>query len=221
MELKIKSQQDTLLELEEKIYGAYDAFLSILPFAYKVDLWRYCLLYFYNGVYADHEVQFKLKLKKIVSMFTTYKGSQKMFVCYDRNTSKGIAKKLWNGFLISTEQYNPYWLLAIQFCISNIQAQLYNDILDITGPGLLRQVVNIVVQSQLQELDRFQPVFVMLCSRAGAHHSRLETMFEGDIEFATLDGEGHHDQYGTAFREHRVYNLTHYKIMEQRKKEEI
>ena len=33
--------------------NVYNAYSRIIPGAFKADLWRYCILYIYGGVYAD------------------------------------------------------------------------------------------------------------------------------------------------------------------------
>ena len=35
---------------DEKVYNAYS---RIIPGAFKADLWRYCVLYIYGGIYVD------------------------------------------------------------------------------------------------------------------------------------------------------------------------
>jgi mannosyltransferase OCH1-like enzyme len=31
----------------------YDAYVRLIPYAYKCDLWRYCVLYIHGGIYLD------------------------------------------------------------------------------------------------------------------------------------------------------------------------
>ena len=44
---------DDLLRREEGVVGSYEAFQQLGPFAFKVDLWRYAMLYACGGVYVD------------------------------------------------------------------------------------------------------------------------------------------------------------------------
>ena len=38
-------------------FDVLTAFNTLIPGAYKADLWRYCILYFYGGIYID--IKFK------------------------------------------------------------------------------------------------------------------------------------------------------------------
>jgi len=104
-----------------------DAFDCLKPGAYKADLWRYCVLYKYGGVYMDIKFKCLRKLKDIMT------GN---FVVMDRPEwfrSIGI----YNAFMIFNKEH-PFLLKAIEKTVSNVQKRKYgyNDLYP-TGPGML------------------------------------------------------------------------------------
>jgi mannosyltransferase OCH1-like enzyme len=48
----------------KKVLDAYD---TLLPGAYKADLWRYCVLYIHGGVYVDIKAQLLVSLNDVIS----------------------------------------------------------------------------------------------------------------------------------------------------------
>ena len=131
-----KSMRALSADLEHVgIRGAYLAFEKVRPMAYKVDLWRYALLWKYGGVYMDHEVLLQKPLLDIIDF------EQPLFACSDPILHDGIPNKLWNG-LIACRAGSPTMLEAARLTIENIQNEVYDHFLDISGPGLLRLAVN-------------------------------------------------------------------------------
>jgi hypothetical protein len=66
-------------EFPPQVLYAYD---SLMPDSYKEDLWKYCILYRYGGIYQD------IKLAPIDSFSFYNVISEKQYFCYDTDTNK-------------------------------------------------------------------------------------------------------------------------------------
>jgi mannosyltransferase OCH1-like enzyme len=101
------------------------AFDSLIPGAYKADLWRYCVLYIYGGIYLDIKFHCTNGFKLIAVTEEEH---------FARDRPEGC---LYNGF-ISVLPKNEILLKCIHQIISNVKTKYYGDRdLFITGPGLL------------------------------------------------------------------------------------
>jgi len=114
-----------------------DAFDSLIPGAYKADLWRYCILYKKGGVYMD------IKLKPIVKLSTLI--SRNNFYYVDDSPSKKLCdykRGIYNAFMISYP-YNNIFKLCINKIVDNVKNNFYgNNTLAITGPCLMGNILN-------------------------------------------------------------------------------
>ncbi len=112
----------------ERVLKAYD---KIIPWAYKSDLVRYALLYFFGGIYID----LKLILNKIDEEFFKREYN---FAYAMRRVKWLDCPKVENSFLYFKNSKNDYLLNAINLIVENIENNNYgNHCLAITGPGLL------------------------------------------------------------------------------------
>ena len=104
------------------VLTAYD---KLIPGAYKADLWRYCILYKYGGIYID----IKYKMNDNVKLID--------FVDSEHWVSDGDYKGIYNGFLVCLPG-NIILQRAICEIISHTKIGYYgkND-LEPTGPKLL------------------------------------------------------------------------------------
>jgi len=102
---------------------------SLIPMSYKSDLWRFCLLYIYGGIYYDIKFQ-------VMNNFTFHKFLDKEYFCND-------TFEFNNGFntltgLLVCKPRNQYLLIAIKSICQNIHDNYYGEnCLMPTGPGLL------------------------------------------------------------------------------------
>lgn len=108
---------------------AYD---TLIPGAYKADLWRYCVLYIYGGVYADIKSVCKINLTEIIdSPFISVR---------DRSTDC-----IANSFICTVPKH-PFLKRAIEISVKNILNNNYGESsLDITGPRVLGRALNDVL----------------------------------------------------------------------------
>lgn len=103
----------------------FDAFNSLIPGAYKADLWRYCILYKRGGIYLD------IKYKP-VNNFKFIAMTKKEHWVLDMD---GIG--IYNALMIC-KAGNPILLGAINKIVENVQSKYYgSNPLEPTGPLLL------------------------------------------------------------------------------------
>ena len=137
------------------VEGAYSAFDSVIPWAFKADIWRYAVLWRYGGVYLDHECILVDNLQHVVE---TLQKDGSFQTCSDTMANGGIPKKLWQGFLVA-DAGEPILLRALRIAIDNVKNRRYpSDTLDFTGPGVLRQAA---------------PKFEPSCSKKGWNGGKL------------------------------------------------
>jgi len=107
---------------EDTIY-AYD---SLVPGAYKADLWRYCILYVYGGIYLD----IKYKCVNDFKLSTLMNKEQ-----YVRDYFDGI----YQAFLICLPK-NEILMKCIHQIIIHVKTKSYlATALSITGPQLINK----------------------------------------------------------------------------------
>lgn len=109
-------------EFGEKYKNAY---LSLVPGAYRADFWRYCMLYKFGGVYADAKTTLFRNLDEII------RPQDELVLVRDIPS-----QCLLNGF-IGCKKNHPLLKIAIDMCLEQIENRKYGvDPLDITGPHL-------------------------------------------------------------------------------------
>ena len=139
---------------EEDVVFAFD---TLIPGAYKADLWRLCILFVYGGIYIDIKYQ-------CVNGFTFTNIIDKEYLTLDipsifwTNTMHGI----YNGFMVSKPR-NPFLWNGIRKIVTNVKEKIYGKTcLFPTGPGLLGDLYfeNINETEFINKLDNeFECVF--------------------------------------------------------------
>jgi mannosyltransferase OCH1-like enzyme len=111
-----------------EVLHAYD---SLIPGAYKADLWRYCVLFIVGGIYID--IKFKMTNQfKLIHLI-----KDEHFVL-DANK-----KGLYNAFMICRPG-NELLFKAINMIVQNVKHKFYgNSFLEPTGPKLLAQIISL------------------------------------------------------------------------------
>ncbi len=119
---------------EKRVLKAFD---SLIPGAYKADLWRYCILYKEGGVYADAKQVNLVPLKKIID--------PKMDFISVKDRPKNA---IYNAFICTVPRH-PFMKKAIDLSVDNILNRRYNTSnLDITGPETLGKAVLSLTKSE-------------------------------------------------------------------------
>ena len=106
------------------------AFDSLIPGAYKADLWRYCVLYVYGGIYLD--IKYKcindFKLDKLVNK---------------EHYVKDYYDGIYQALLVCLPK-NEILMKCIHQIIINVKTKSYlSDPLSITGPQLMNKYFKI------------------------------------------------------------------------------
>lgn len=123
----------------------YDAYVRLIPHAYKCDLWRYCVLYIHGGIYLDIGY-FPINNFKFIDII-----DQEHFVQDIQESGSGI----WNGFIV-VKPNNPILLSIINNIVQNVNVQYYGEsALSPTGPLLFKKHFP---KTELQKIDYFLDV---------------------------------------------------------------
>lgn len=106
-----------------EVVKAYD---SLIPGAFRADLWRYCMLYLYGGVYIDH------KLIPLSPLRDVIRKDDALVICLEPKGGIG----LYNAFIACIPQH-PLMKAAIDLCVSNVSNKRNDGMLAPTGPVCL------------------------------------------------------------------------------------
>lgn len=111
------------------IEGVLEAYDGLVPGAYKADLWRYCIIYRYGGIYLD--IKFKpvndFKFKELV---------YKEHFVLDR--ADLIGRPAVYNALIVAKAGNPILKQCIEKIVFNVKTRNYGKCkLDVTGPTMM------------------------------------------------------------------------------------
>lgn len=131
-----KNDRDIFIKenFDEQIY---DAYCKIIPGAFKADLWRYCVLYKYGGVYVDIDTLCLSGIDKFLTDETEF------MVPIDLNTNPQEGQHNLFNTLIASIPGNPILLNAIERIVSNVENKtIPKSKLDFCGPGLLGRAAN-------------------------------------------------------------------------------
>ena len=110
------------------VITAYD---SLIPGAYKADLWRYCILYKRGGVYMDIKYKCADDVKLIDLVDKEY---------YVEDRPQHENRGVYNGVMIC-EKGDPKLLKAIYSIVDHVKQKYYGETpLFPTGPGLLGKI---------------------------------------------------------------------------------
>ena len=162
----IECEQFLKDNFDEKIYNTY---CKIIPGAYKSDLWRYCILYKYGGIYADIDT---LCLGNIDSFLN---DNIEFMVPIDLNQHPNEGKhNLFNTF-IATVPKSPILLHCIKRIVNYVENSIRpSSLLDFSGPGVLGRSTNIYLN--LPETNSF-------VGNEGIHGNIHFLKFESRIEY--------------------------------------
>jgi mannosyltransferase OCH1-like enzyme len=118
---------------DDKLILAYN---TLIPTAFKADLWRYYILHKYGGIYLDSSHIANIPYDEIIN-------SEKEIFVKDSLDEYGIN----NSFIVCCKN-NKVLQKAIELCVNNVENKRYDlRFLEITGPQLLensyREIYNI------------------------------------------------------------------------------
>jgi mannosyltransferase OCH1-like enzyme len=96
--------------------SAVDAFDSLIPGAYKADLWRLCVLYQFGGIYMDGTLE-------CLGNFKLYSLIDKEHFVIDRQHH---SPHIYNAFMVCNPN-NPFLIEAIEQIIKNVTNKYYGE----------------------------------------------------------------------------------------------
>jgi FkbM family methyltransferase len=115
---------------DERVLDAYN---NLIPGAYKADLWRYCVMYIYGGIYLDIKFNCINDFKLLELTDKEYYVNDLRLHPYGNEPYKG----LWNGLIVSKPN-NKIMIKCINQIVFNSEHSYYGlGIYDPTGPVLL------------------------------------------------------------------------------------
>jgi len=124
------------------------AFDALIPGAYKADLFRYCILYIYGGIYLDIKY-YGINGFKFITL------TEKEYLVQDLEKSGG---GIYNALMICKPGNVLLWD-AIQKIKYNVETKFYGNItLEPTGPILLKQLLTSYEsesESELKEIELY------------------------------------------------------------------
>ena len=117
--------------------NVYQAFLRILPGAFKADFWRYCVLYIYGGVYVDMDTICMSSIDDLLDEHIDF------MTPIDLNNHPSYGKyNLFNCFIASAPKHPILWE-CIQIIVHNVENNIVPfSNLDFSGPGVLGKATN-------------------------------------------------------------------------------
>ena len=143
--------------------NVYNAYNRIIPGAFKADLWRYCILYIYGGVYIDIDTI-------CLNPIDTFLDENIEFVTpVDLNNCPTIGThNLFNTFIASVPKH-PILLDCINRIVYNIENNIIpHSNLDFSGPGILGRATNTFLN--LHEETTF-------IGKQGLHNEKLYLLY--------------------------------------------
>lgn len=109
-----------------------EAYESLIPISYKCDLWRFCVLYIFGGIYVDIKLQSEGNFR--------YKDlTDQEYFCSDGTYMKNGKeyRSICTG-IIAVKKHNVIMLQSIINIVHNVQTANYGDNpWHVTGPRLL------------------------------------------------------------------------------------
>jgi mannosyltransferase OCH1-like enzyme len=171
---------------DESVLNAFD---SLIPGAYKADLWRYCVLYKNGGVYLDIKYLPFNNFK-----FINLVEKEHWVLDVDKNA-------IYNALIVARPN-NEILLKAINKIIENVKNKFYGcSCLHPTGPLMLSELFT---EYEKKNIDMFHDFYLSLNNRF--------IFLRGYIIFKSYNGylEEHNknkkvEYYGNLWYNHQIY----------------
>lgn len=140
-------------EYIKKYYpDALDAYDSLVPGAYKADLFRHIRLYNEGGIYFDSPMNIPENIKILGDII---QPDDEFVASYDNKIEKNGIRYIYNAFLASVPKH-PIIKKVIDMSIKAIMNKDYrHDDLSITGPGILGEAAHEVGLSENKNNVRY------------------------------------------------------------------
>ena len=169
-----------------------DAYDKLIPLSYKSDLWRYCVLYKYGGIYLD------IKFKPINNFKFISIVDKEHFTKDFETSGRGVC----TCFIVSKPN-NDKLLKAIEGIVENVKNIYYgNGTLEPTGPLHLRKFFT------QEEYDNFEYEYIydngLFISKS--NKKREDAIFEVYPEYREEQKQQGNKYHADYWFEHNIYN---------------
>ena len=179
-----------------------DAYNTLLPGAYKADLWRYCVMYIHGGVYIDIKYKCVDGFKFIDIM------NREHFVL---DTNQGYWKPGTHGIynaLIISKPGNPLLLDAIQHIVHNTHTNYYGfRALYPTGPGLLGELYFGNIIENMSKIDDFDLAHANINKIAFIIYKNQIILQEYPEYRMEQRAKQKHKHYGELWKQRTIYTI--------------
>jgi mannosyltransferase OCH1-like enzyme len=174
---------------ETDVLVAYD---TLIPGAFKADLWRLCVLYIHGGIYMD------IKLR-CINNFKLMELTESEHYVRDRLGMLSI----YNALMVCKSK-NPFLIEAIKRIVQNVKTKSYsNSALHITGPAMLGGLI--LEKSFDLNVDMFFKMAGL--HLVYKHRFVIETIYPGyHQEQADFYKSKNTTSYGELWNKKQVYN---------------
>ena len=163
------------------VLNAYD---SLIPGAYRADLWRCCVLYIHGGIYMD------IKLN-CINGFKLIELTENNHFVKDRPKPLSI----YNALMVC-QKAHPFLLVAINKIVKNVQNKYYgNEPLSPTGPTMLG---NLILNNKIK-------LNIDLSHYDGGGYIIYKNRFVISTEYPEYNSERTFKRYDVLWNERNVY----------------
>ena len=151
----------------------------IIPGAFKADLWRYCVLYKYGGIYCDIDMLCFSCFDKVII------GDEiDFFAPIDINPREDICSHAVSNAFIGSSPGHPIIKICIDLIVQNVISERWLNEgmidLDFSGPGLLGRAINLFLgRSEKSKLKGCEGII-----KKGLHKIKL-IYFKQGLEYMT------------------------------------
>jgi mannosyltransferase OCH1-like enzyme len=170
--------------------NVFNAYNSLIPGAYKADLWRYCILYIKGGIYLD------IKYKPLCNFKFINLTEKEHFVLDADNIG------IYNALIVCLPN-NNFLLKAINKIVENVQNKYYGlSPLEPTGPLMLSSLIKnsneINIDMKHDYYDNFNNRFIYF------NNYVIFKSYNGYLkEYNKYKNKIH---YGVLWNRHQIYN---------------
>ena len=166
---------------EPDVLECYDL---IIPGAFKADLWRYCVLYKYGGIYCDIDMLCFSCFDKVID------GDEiDFFAPIDINPREDICSHAVSNAFIGSSPGHPIIKTCIDLIVQNVISERWINEgmidLDFSGPGLLGRAINLFLgRDEKSKLKGCEGII-----EKDSHKIKLIYFKQGSEYMTNLDGD--------------------------------
>lgn len=172
---------------DNKVLNAFD---SLIPGAFKADLWRYCVLYIKGGIYLDIKYEPH-------NNFRFINLCEQEHWCLDCDNNN-----IYNAIIVSKPN-NPILYKAIYDIVYHVEIKYYgNSCLEPTGPALLTRYFNNSEKNKF----KLQHFYINNFNNRFISFNNFIILRQYKNYLTDYANNSKTQYYGTLWNERRIYN---------------